>query len=435
VLDHVEIANFKSIKHLDMQVNPFMVFVGPNGAGKTNIVQALDLLGAVLEQGSIEPVREFGYDELIRREKRPARGGLVLGAGFSAPSSGMVRNRPTRPSSSRTPAPAVRVAVKLTVRGSVNEDDLQLASEEISLRREDGSVNIKITRSQTVVNVSGDDGFIAFLMRILPFGPAEPKNAAQAQKHLLSVLSNFNGIHAGGLLLFSWAGFGWSELAPDCRVHRLRLDSSSLRRDAVTSERYKGVIGPAGEGLALAVERLRGHGPKPSSGFNELLQRLKDVFPRIEDIIPFRLQPGRLVLLFKERGIDERLGQSNVSDGLLHSLALLLALEPKTRPRGVLAIEEPENAIHPWPLRQMLGRAQATAIRGPLVITTHSPTVVDAVREPSSLYVVEQYGERGTTVTPAITKEKALDSILKESGKKLGEIWLEGGLGGVPTTE
>ncbi len=35
------------------------------------------------EHGSVEPVREMGYDEIIRREKKPARGGIGLGATFT----------------------------------------------------------------------------------------------------------------------------------------------------------------------------------------------------------------------------------------------------------------------------------------------------------------------------------------------------------------
>ena len=74
MLTSFQASNFKSIKHLSLPLHPFMVLVGPNGAGKTNVVQALELLGAMLEQGSVEPVRETGYDEIIRREKACSRG-------------------------------------------------------------------------------------------------------------------------------------------------------------------------------------------------------------------------------------------------------------------------------------------------------------------------------------------------------------------------
>ncbi len=58
VLTRFTASNFKSLKNVDVAIRPFMVLVGPNGAGKTNFVQALEVLGAILERGTIEPMRE-----------------------------------------------------------------------------------------------------------------------------------------------------------------------------------------------------------------------------------------------------------------------------------------------------------------------------------------------------------------------------------------
>ena len=62
----------------------------------------------------------------------------------------------------------------------------------------------------------------------------------------------------------------------------------------------------------------------------------------------------------------------------------------------------------------------------------NSPTLIDAVEDPVSLFIVENDDKKGTVVTPALTREKALRAILAESGQKLGEVWLDGLLGGVP---
>jgi predicted ATPase len=141
--------------------------------------------------------------------------------------------------------------------------------------------------------------------------------------------------------------------------------------------------------------------------------------------------PGQIALKFKERFIEEGLGQANVSDGLMHALALFIALEGG-EPHGALAIEEPENALHPWALRKFIERAQDAERDAPLLVTTHSPTLVDAVHDPEALFIVENDARQGTIVTPAIEKERALRAILAESGQKLGEVWLDGSLGGIP---
>ncbi|OJH40357.1 hypothetical protein BON30_15120 [Cystobacter ferrugineus] len=96
-------------------------------------------------------------------------------------------------------------------------------------------------------------------------------------------------------------------------------------------------------------------------------------------------------------------------------------------------IEEPENAIHPWPLRKLITRAQNSSRQ--IILTTHSETVVNAVIDPETLFLVENENKKGTIVTPATERESALKAILEESGQKLGDVWLDGSLGGVPGGE
>jgi predicted ATPase len=166
--------------------------------------------------------------------------------------------------------------------------------------------------------------------------------------------------------------------------------------------------------------------------FRSVRAGLQAVLPRIEDVNYDRIQPGRLILRFKERGISDPLGPSNVSDGVLHALALLIEIEGSGKSGGTLAIEEPENAIHPWSLRTIAQRAQQSPSGQRLLFTTHSETMVNAVSDPAALFVVENDLQRGTRVVPANKKEKALDAILRETEQKLGDVWLDGTIGGVP---
>ncbi len=137
-----------------------------------------------------------------------------------------------------------------------------------------------------------------------------------------------------------------------------------------------------------------------------------------------------MTLFVKEVGISGLLAQSNISDGVLHALALLVALESPGP--GILAIEEPENAIHPWSVAEIVRLAQEGATLRQTILTTHSPVVVDAVADPDSLYIIEQLGSAGTTAQPARGIEASIDAILRESGQKLGAVWVDGSLGGVP---
>lgn len=436
MITHFEAANFKSIKVIGTGLRPFMVLVGPNGAGKTNIVRALELFGEVVRRGTTDPVREQGYAQIIRRGERPARGGLYLAVHVPLPRDVISRSLRLDPGSHPDGLEPVTIEASVAMRGSVSSDDVRVTDEQLTLRSAKGLFSVRAKGPKPKIVESSDPNLSYLFARSLMGRVPSFEELKKRQLSFFEEAFTQEEEPEGRVLrLLNWQRLTspWIRHFRDAvSVTRLRLDSSALRRDSTFEESsISHLIGPAGEGLAAAVARLRGSSEKPNERFVPLLQALQRVYPRIKDVRAARIQPGRLVLLFKEQGIAEELGQSNVSDGVLHALALLVALEGGLGRAGILAIEEPENAIHPWSLRAMVTKAQEHGARQ-ILLTTHSETVVNAVKDTDSLYIVENDLEEGTTIIPAKKREEALDSILRDSGQKLGEVWLDGTVGGVP---
>lgn len=430
MLTYFEAHNFKSIKSLRLEMRPFMVLVGPNGAGKTNVVRALELFGRVLERGTTDPVRELGYDRLIRRGRRAASGGLAFTARVHAP--GLIKKGKSRS------MPPVTLEASLKLAKAPHSDEVEVRHEALILQRAEERLVIELTGDQLRVDVGGDrelwdivDGWVS----IVPM-KSKKKFGSFLSKNLEQRLGIGEEAERGLLRLLNWQRWSWLRPMRDsARVFRLRLEASLLHADS-SFEELRGFgrrgFGPRGEGLAIAIDALRGSGATPKPTFIRVLNMLQHAYPRIEDIRPYRTRSGRMGLLFKERGISDELEQGDVSDGVLHALALLVAVEGGLGGKGILAIEEPENAVHPWAIREMIDLAQQESARR-ILLTTHSVTVVNAVRDPRSLFLVENDDSEGTTVTPALKREAALEAVLRESGQRLGEVWLDGSLGGVPT--
>jgi predicted ATPase len=449
MISHFEVSNFKSLKHLGLDMRRFMVLVGPNGAGKTNLVRALEVFGEVMRRGTVEPIQEHGYDQLIRREKRPARGGLsfmlrteltpelmdswfghdLLSSWFSPEQGGVIT-----------------LEAGFGVTGSIHADEVHVSSERFRLRSATSTLELVRDAAGNLHVEPGTDSLLwslAFKDELLLFEIESMRKSSiphAQEKRLRELVQRAFARDSGGhvdprlLRIVNWQrrpSLWMQRLRDISQVTRLRLDASALRKDASFEESRESLLGPTGEGLASAVAKLRGPKATPSAAFRKVLEALQEVYPRIEDVTARRIPPGRLMLLFKERGISEELGQGSISDGVLHALALLVALNPGADDLpGLLAIEEPENAIHPWPLRKLLARAQESSRQ--VLLTTHSETAINAVTDPETLFVVENDDKHGTTVTPAIEREAALKSILEESGQRLGDIWMDGTLGGVP---
>ncbi len=86
-----------------------------------------------------------------------------------------------------------------------------------------------------------------------------------------------------------------------------------------------------------------------------------------------------LLLTGKPWSVDE------ISDGTIQTLALLVAIfDPASE---ALVIEEPENSVHPWIIRHIIEACRAASKNKQIIITTHSPIVINSVK-PEELWVL-----------------------------------------------
>jgi len=128
---------------------------------------------------------------------------------------------------------------------------------------------------------------------------------------------------------------------------------------------------------------------------------------------------------------EERDGYSTpaprLSDGMLRWLAILsVLLNPNPAP--VTCIDEPELGLHPDILRTLVDLLREASARTQLIVTTHSPTLVDAFSEAEdseSVCVTEKIN--GSTV---IRRLKADDLSVWLKEYSLGSLWTSGQVGG-----
>lgn len=87
-LTHLSLANFRSIRRLNLALGPLTVFIGPNGSGKSNVLSAIrfiartadrDLLAALSEFGGFGSVHREAKDTMPRDAVRVGLRGLVTG--------------------------------------------------------------------------------------------------------------------------------------------------------------------------------------------------------------------------------------------------------------------------------------------------------------------------------------------------------------------
>ena len=91
------------------------------------------------------------------------------------------------------------------------------------------------------------------------------------------------------------------------------------------------------------------------------------------------------------------------SDGTLRGAEIVLRL--LGRPGSTLLIEEPETAVHPGLLHKLLNLIDAYTLDRQLIVSTHSPIVVDWCR-PEELRLVER--AHNVTTVRALSPDEAI---------------------------
>lgn len=217
------------------------------------------------------------------------------------------------------------------------------------------------------------------------------------------------------------------QLARHPRVNALRQFIIGWHLSYLSADNTRGVpeAGPqerlseTGDNLPNVVQYLR---EQHSERLVKILETLSQRVPRLQSVAAETTIDGRLVLQIKDAPFDRPIMAKFVSDGTLKMLAYLTVLYDPDPPQ-LIGIEEPENHLHPRLLYGLAEECRAASTRTQLMITTHSPFFVNALR-PEELWILYR-DETGYTQA-----RRAADMLgvpeLVQYGAPLGDLWMEG---------
>ena len=386
-LTRIRARNFRSLRDVDVPLGPLTVLIGPNGSGKTNVLNVLrflarttrtDLEDALLWAG--------GYERVQRRARDTGPVELLVEARVTAHSSGS--------------APDVYELVLRRHGGVVTRE------ESFQFKRTEGRGR-RIAVQGTTVAIQDED----------TVGP-ESRSLANAQTSGLATLPRLADDEGGeGIRAFA-------DFLSDLYV--LEPDVSAARSSA-----------------RLGRRRLAADAGNLSAALHSLSQDDGDAFAALEDDLS-RCLPGldgvrfeapassaarELVAVLHEHGVTEPVPLADASFGTVRLLALLVALHDP-EPPPLTAVEEIDHGLHPYAIDVLVDRMRAATERTQLLVTTHSPTLVNRLT-PEEVVVCDRDPRSGESVIPAVDADE-IASAIDSSGWRPGELWFSGAIHGVP---
>jgi predicted ATPase len=228
---------------------------------------------------------------------------------------------------------------------------------------------------------------------------------------------------SGDILAVSTLG----QLAENPRVKSLRdfvtgwhlsyLSASDAR--AVPEAGPQDHLTKTGNNLANVIQFLSENHP---ARLNDIFKILRRRIPQLESVNPITLPTGHLLLQIKDAPFSEGIQARYASDGTLKMLAYLIQLNDPNPP-PFLGIEEPENFLHPKLLPELAEECLAASARTQMVVTTHSPFFIDALR-PRQVWALSR-DDFGYTKATSVAAIPGIAEHMAE-GAKLGQLWTEG---------
>jgi predicted ATPase len=211
--------------------------------------------------------------------------------------------------------------------------------------------------------------------------------------------------------------------------HDLRVDrDSAVRRDAVARSEKR--VEPDGDNLINVLHTLYTTDRNfrddidgaMNAAFGDQFEELN--FPPTAD--------GRIQLRLRWKSLKREQSAADLSDGTLRFL-YLLAILASPEPSPLIAIDEPETGLHPSMLGIIADFAIQAAERSQVILTTHSPAMLDAFNDkanpPTTTIATCENGETKLRIPPPDELKYWLKNY------SLGQLFTSGELeqlGGVP---
>src|SRR5579871_376864 len=212
-----------------------------------------------------------------------------------------------------------------------------------------------------------------------------------------------------------------SESLEEMRLYReFRTGPGSLARIGVSASGFGEYLSEDGGNLAAVLSKMKLLGLEQR--VNASLTRLFEDFSEI-----FAYPSGGIIQIYvREKGMSTPVSGLGLSDGTLRWLCLLaVLLDPEPAP--LVCLEEPEAGLHPDAIRMVAELLVEASSRTQLIVTTHSPALVDALgSQPESVVVCERDFDGFTELKRL--KSADLDEWLARYS--LGQLWQKGEIGG-----
>lgn len=373
-LERVQVAGFKSIRELDIELRDLNVLIGANGSGKSNFIEVFRLLNMILQRRLQLYSQTAGVDALLHYGQKVTSS---IGMNF------IFRGTETN----------FRYDYKIILSTS-DEDTLLIKREKFS------GVNLP---SQTAT-----------------WGEVSPKfaNKETSLYEINEFSDNGDSIEQLISAMNAWKVYHFHDTSRTAAMkssHELH-DNAYLKPDAANLAVF----------LYVLRERYARH-------YKRIVQTIRRIAPFFDDFVlePETLNQELMRLRWRDVNYADSIFTAHtLSDGTLRFICLVtLLMQPDELMPSLILIDEPELGLHPFATTLLAELLESASHKTQVIVSTQSVPLVNQFA-PEHIIVVDR--KDGQSTFEHLDTDK-LEGWLEDYG--LGDLWEKNVLGGLPQRE
>jgi predicted ATPase len=338
-LERIEVAGFKSIKEMALDLRPINVLIGANGAGKSNFISVFTLIQRLTEGRLRQYIATAGGANALLHHGRKRT--PILRLALAMPSRGLTYRLELEPS---------------------NDDSLIVADEAVpSMEQQTDDFNSLWTALSSK-----------------PAPAALPTGMDFSREDIKTAFARATAF--SGLRVYH---FHDTSVSASVKQTQELSDNAVLRSDAAN--------------LAAFLYLLR---EKHPDHYRRIVATVRLAAPYFND---FSLRPSpfndqKILLEWTERDSDGYFNAHALSDGTLRFICLAtLMLQPELP--EMIIIDEPELGLHPYAIQLLAGMVRSASQRSQIILSTQSVTLVNQFT-PEDLVIVDRHEGASTFHRP-----------------------------------
>lgn len=368
------VEGFRSLKDVVWEPGDLNVVIGPNGSGKSNLLRLLELISISAQGRLAKYVQESGGMEPLVWD------GSADHISFSVKASPVELGRDEVKESL-----TYQVAMARLGQSSAYRIANELLANFYRMETGEKAQPFKFLERQ---------GLRAILFDEHQRSLVAPEEAIPEEETLLSLASGpftaNRSVPAFQSQLASWSVY-----------HDVHVDRGAPVRQP-TVVRYEKRVDPDAQNLMSVLHTLYTGDREFKRDVNAAMRAaFGDDF---DELVFTPAADQRIQLRLRWKSLHREQSAADLSDGTLRFLFLLTTLASPS-PAPVIAIDEPETGLHPSMLPIVAEYAVDAANRSQVILTTHSPQLLDAFRDTKPTTTVAKWTD-GQTILKTVSGEE-----------------------------